>query len=68
MAHFGDKIKIYRNYGRKYVVSSSATLTNVNMKWVNDQTCIKSATLLSRKLVLNVEKTKIDHDVNTTTL
>lgn len=63
-AHFGDKISIYSNFGRKYVVSSSATLTNVDMQWVNDEACIKSAALLLRKVVLNVQKNKINQDVS----
>lgn len=67
-AHFGDEIKIFQNYGRKYVVSSTATLTNVNMKWVNDETTIKSAALLLRRIVLNIEKHKIDCDVNVSKL
>lgn len=62
-AHFGDKIKIYRNLGRKYVVSSSATLTNVDMQWVNDDASIKFAAPLLRKIVLSIEKNKIDCDV-----
>lgn len=44
LAHFRHKIKIFdNNHGRKYVASSTATLTNVNMKWVNDETSYKSS-------------------------
>lgn len=67
-AKFGDKIKFVLNFGRKYVVSSLANLTNVNLSWVNEETSIKTAALLLRKIILNIETVKIANEVTVTKL
>lgn len=62
-AKFKGTIKFILKNNRKHIVSSAASLENVNMKWVNEENTNKSAALLLRRNILNIEKTKIYRNV-----
>lgn len=60
----GDQINFIYNYNHKHIVSSSATLQNVNMKWVNEETTIISPALLLRQFIVSIKKMQIPRNVN----
>ena len=60
---FKDKVKIIYNQNRKHIVSSSATLENVNMRWVNDINTIHSSALILRQIIMKIEKKTFGRNV-----
>lgn len=63
LEYFKGSVIIINNRGRKHVVSASASLENIDMTHVNEESTINSSALFLRSIVLRVEKNPISENV-----